>query len=418
MKRNAEIAIALLEIIHIMILMPSIYPVFYLILVERDDSFLLPLFAAGLVIGIPAAASRIILRYVDRFIPCAVLYAAAAAVTMGASYLISMGSRWPVAAAAGYRAAVAVQTVLIGITGVLVRLRENSRKRAKAALDLTWREHRYAFEKPAYHTLAWFVLMYLISLTSDCSTGCDIAVVCFALYAGVTCMHSHLEMTERYIGRLDYVKELPAGRLRTISGAYVVTFLIIAGGAALIPSFLTAGYRMYTDIRDLSFTPDFGWAEYTDYGAAEESERAAEIWRGFAEGGMREPSPLADSAVRFAGFMMAFAAGLFMLREFWRFLGDFRNAGEENGDISVSLEDAGRSGRAARGVGRLRGRREPRDENGRIRRKYMREIMKRRKSIPEPHETPSEIESGTDLAGTREGRELHEEYERARYGVE
>ena len=51
----------------------------------------------------------------------------------------------------------------------------------------------------------------------------------------------------------------------------------------------------------------------------------------------------------------------------------------------------------------------------RVRRRYKKEIRRRRKDLPKPQETPHEIESATDLIGTPEGEALHTAYEEARY---
>ena len=45
----------------------------------------------------------------------------------------------------------------------------------------------------------------------------------------------------------------------------------------------------------------------------------------------------------------------------------------------------------------------------------LKQIRKRRKDLPKPYETPSEIESATDLYGTEAGNALHVRYESARY---
>ena len=51
-----------------------------------------------------------------------------------------------------------------------------------------------------------------------------------------------------------------------------------------------------------------------------------------------------------------------------------------------------------------------------VRRQYRRYIRKHRKDRPEPYETPEEIEIAAGVANTEEGKELHGQYERVRYG--
>ena len=401
-----------LEWIHIGLLFATFYPVAYMILMDRDDRLILPIFLAGFVILLPAAGARIAIRFVKSFFLYALVCALLCVLTFQVSGWIGRAFGFTAEIMTGYRISVLIQTILVMIESIYVRLRENSRARALKENDYTWTDREFLLERPIYPMLVWYVVLYLISRNFDCRTGCDIAVVCFLLYAAAACLHRHLADTERYIGLLSYVKQLPVRRIRMIGTGFVLTFLLTAGISAALPAAATAGIRTYRDLRK--------WA-------AERDQKEEIDWEGdplelrynedpFDElfRGQRMPRvpEWVDQLVRALGMVFLAGAGVVVLRIFWRFLADFRDTQEENGDISVSLDEdviekIAKPARAKRFAG---------DERERIRRRYRREIRRRRKERPAPSETPTQIETAAGLAGTAEGQELHVLYEKARYG--
>lgn len=55
-------------------------------------------------------------------------------------------------------------------------------------------------------------------------------------------------------------------------------------------------------------------------------------------------------------------------------------------------------------------------EGDKVRSQYRRFIRKHRKDRPAPYETPAEIEVAAGIADTAEGKEIHNKYEKVRYG--
>jgi len=91
---------------------------------------------------------------------------------------------------------------------------------------------------------------------------------------------------------------------------------------------------------------------------------------------------------------------------------EFRDAEDENGDISITLEN----GDLAERLTKRKAERYADSPRERIRREYRRAIRKARKELPHASETPTEIEIEAGLADNAAMQDLHVRYEEARYG--
>ena len=401
----------ILELAHLCILLPTVFPAVYLILLERDDSFIFRLLISGLVIVLPVVVVRVSIRRIRGFLPCLILFASAGAGVYGLAKLISSAPAWPEDIATGYMVTIMIETVVVVLSGISIRLRDNARKRARAQLDFTWKEQRCFLEKPGYFILVWFVFLYLLSLTCKCPTGCNIAIAGLISYACITCLHSHVEQTERYIGRLDYISRFPKRRVRIIGVGVVLTFMLLAGTAAVVVSVSTAGVRSYLDLRQIRFQrPPV--EEYHEIGELGERPPLREdLFYGSTNNPYRPAPAWVNAMLAAIGCLIGVGVVLLVIRWYWHFCNEFRDTGEENGDISERITDEPGLPVMLRRIRRPAAV----TERDRIRANYRWEIRKRRKDIPKPHETPSEIESETDLFGTEAGNALHVRYESARY---
>ncbi len=411
---NSRRLLAFLEWIQLGVLLPTLYPAAYLVIVDRDDRMILPLFLAGLLILLPALIAKAAIRFVHGFLPYAAVCALAFVLTWFASEMLTRISPWTREAVTGFRIALLIETFAVMLTCLNIRIRENSRARALKENDMDWTEREFLLEKAQFPLLIWFAVLYLIALNFDCRTGCDVAIAAFFIYGAIACLDRHLRETEKYISVLSYVKQFPLKRVRTIGTGIVLTFLLVSGVAAGLPAFVTAGFRTYRDLRK--------WAA--------EREMSGEIdWENDPLEMMNPEDPYkelmmrneyefvpewVDQLVRALGYIFLGGFALILVRLFWKFCGEFRDRSEDNGDIATTLPED-RIEKIARRPSR---RGESGSERERIRRRYRREIRSRRKDRPGAAETPAEIEAGAGLCGTREGEELHEAYEKARYDME
>jgi hypothetical protein len=92
---------------------------------------------------------------------------------------------------------------------------------------------------------------------------------------------------------------------------------------------------------------------------------------------------------------------------------DFRNTLDENGDIIEEIKDDEAGYKESELY--LKGKHLD-SEAMRVRRRYKKTIKKHRKDLPAPYESPDEIEMNAGLAGSEDMKQLHGEYENARYG--
>ena len=90
---------------------------------------------------------------------------------------------------------------------------------------------------------------------------------------------------------------------------------------------------------------------------------------------------------------------------------DFKENIDENGDVVEKLQPEEKRVK----IKKTKIRKKEQTELEIIREKYKKEIRKHRKDLPECYESPYEIETKAGIAETKEGKELHECYERARY---
>jgi hypothetical protein len=99
-----------------------------------------------------------------------------------------------------------------------------------------------------------------------------------------------------------------------------------------------------------------------------------------------------------------------MIRQIFK---DFRNTLDENGDIIEEITDDDMAYKEDELY--IKGSHLD-SEAMRIRRRYKKAIRKHRKDLPAPYESPNEIEVNAGLAYNDEMKQLHCEYENARYG--
>ena len=105
-----------------------------------------------------------------------------------------------------------------------------------------------------------------------------------------------------------------------------------------------------------------------------------------------------------------------LLRKIYATFQDFRKAIDENGDMVEELEDTEETVQLIKRT--TPSSRYKLSERELIRKKYRKTIRRHRKDRPAPYESPFEIETNAGIADSAEGKELHQNYERARYGEE
>lgn len=311
----------------------------------------------------------------------------------------------------GVAVTLALESFLIFIERILIRL-HGKRSLNRQENDPDWRPRQSILTRPQAVYAVVFVFAYGVGKYCNNPVLCDISLGILPVYLCVALFYCYLAETEEYLFLNKRVCNLPRKRFYGISGSICLIFLsgILCLG---ILSGAVAGYRSYSDIRDLlkgqtdvsGVLPIQFWEEL-ESGAGWENEmtylmdmeiRETPAWMKMFEKG------LAVAAV-----LLVILLGIYGFRRISR---RFRETFDENGDVVEELEEEETASRVMP-VHVIRGKL---TEAERIRRQYRRTIRQHRKEPPGLHESPYEIESGAGIADTEEGRQLHDVYERVRY---
>jgi hypothetical protein len=268
------------------------------------------------------------------------------------------------------------------------------------------------FDKPRVVYAWYFVVMYILGILFTSKILCDISFGATIFYMLTSFCYEYITGTKNYLYLNNRTKGIPKKRLYGISTAMVLIFLLICL-VGILPSVFMSGYRRYTDIRHwMDDMPpieiEYGEGDFIQTG--QEDPMMALVQQ---DGEAGEPSKLFSALlwVLGVGAALLFIYGFVqMIRQIFK---DFRNTLDENGDIIEEITDDDMAYKEDELY--IKGNHLD-SEAMRIRRRYKRAIRKHRKDLPAPYESPNEIEVNAGLAYNDEMKQLHCEYENARYG--
>lgn len=311
-----------------------------------------------------------------------------------------------------YQVCMNVITVLVAVVAYIMRIYRANKKTAREISDASFIESMEV-DKPNTKAALLFVAFYLYALNLDCPQVCDLALYSTLLYLLFAVVYEYIKKTEDYL-RLNedacQVRNIPERRIYGIGKAFLVVLLGLLM-LTVIPAILTINNRSYNDIRksepskkgiieyEFSVQPMMEIPEFdTDMVPVDD-----------------ELSPMAVLIVDifiygtliFAVLLCAYALFLGLRKMLRR----FEQASVDEEDVVESLDymDEGEK------IG-IRRRAWIRTEEDKMRRRYRKFIRRHRKDRPAKYETPTEIETAAGVAETVEGKELHKQYELARYG--
>ena len=419
----------LIRIVYPVMVLAPILPAVYMMSDGRVDEMLLPLYLAFYVLLIPSASAKIAARRVRSLGAYLGICAAALAGTFFLASAVCRLLPWELVlkkeallsaagvSFAGFRSSaymffVAVESIVIVLSMILVRLNESDRIQAKRDQDLNWRPHKYLFDRPSRPILVWFALLYVHALVFSCPVNCSISAAGFLIYGAMLYFFRHAEETTDYMKRLSYLVRMPSERIRAIGTTAAAAVILTAIVPAAIALFLTTWARPYRDLRDYE----------TRVGPVVE-QYMNEVMQmpsgGFLPEEFEEPEEPAEPW-KYEWVFNIIASGifiLFLLFVAWRIARNvkdvftrFRDREDDDGDLAESIPDVYESLV-------FRGRRKtPDTERERIRREYRKAVRKAGLFRPGPSETPEEIEKNAGIFDNPAMRELHDRYEEVRYG--
>ena len=273
--------------------------------------------------------------------------------------------------------------------------------------DPYWQPKESFLNRPGFAALWYFAVIYALGLGFTSPKVCNEVFFSSILYVFLIFVYQFIQGTERYFELNKRVSKLPKKRIYGISAGVLGIFLI---GLLLcmLPSILMASYRPYTDIRNW-FAHEETVADWTlDYGNVTTDNGSGNMdWLlGEQEEAPQMPAWVDSIFQGIAGLVLVCIV-IAIFKHIREIFYNFRKNYDENGDRIEELNDLDESEYFIPSVSE-----QPSDkEEAQIRRRYKKEIRKRRKEMPGRYESPTELEHNAGL----QDMELHALYEAARY---
>lgn len=398
--------------VHATLIMALLVPLFYALGTSGENSVGGALYLRCLLIVLPVIVTDIAIekcRYLILYLfICILTLAATAALGWRLSLTFSQKLlRW------GYFIILLCETFFVMIDRLIGRLHKKEKKEMTIGeMDPYWQPAYDILKEPSFPALIYFGLVYFVALNINNPGVCNAALISAVIYAFVTFLYQYVIKTETYLLLNKRTCNLPSKRIYGIGSGMLALFLILLLFLSL-PAFFTIENRHYRDLREWKpeIEIDFEAEQMSEYHAEGGGEDPmAEL---IAEYGEIKPTPqwlvTLGYVVQGAVFLAAVIAVLRKIRNTFR---DFRETNDENGDVVEELleTESGKKIAAPEKSSRKLTERE------RIRKQYRKVIRKNRKDRPAVYESPAEIESYAGIAQSAEGKELHRQYELARYG--
>lgn len=400
------------EWIHITLILAIIPPLIYSLGAEQPDIIGQNLYLKCLVIILPVIATDFAVGkckgLLSYLIICAGILAATVAVGQAcAGRLHGSVLFW------GYIAALTAETIFLIINRMAERLRRKEEADNTIVESSSWRPSFDSLRAPSFTALIFFVAAYALALNLNNPAVCNAALFSGAAYTVITILHQYVCNTETYLFLNKRTCNIPSKRIYGIgNGVLAIFFLLFI--IVLLPSLLTVSSRHYHDLRKSNLLIEF---EYPEQESGMITKQAADnpMETLMEQYGEQKPTPqwliVLSYIVGAAALSLFMAALIKMIYDTFR---AFREATDDNGDIVEELEETDEAFK----IRKARVSRRRLSERERIRKEYRKFIRRYRKERPAHYESPSEIEMNAGIAENEECREIHRNYELARYRQE
>ncbi len=401
-----------LEWLHVLLILSIVAPLVYMGDSRRVPEQVYGIYFAECLLLLPIigimTASRVCKKFWQYLLVSVGVYLAVSygAVPLGSLYLDEITEMI-------YVGCMKISTLVIVVLAYAMRMYKGRRQEAKEIGDASWREAEFELDKPNRWVCLWFVGVYVYALNMDCPQVCNIALYSTLAYLLIATAYEFFDKTKEYLKLNEEackVRNIPRRRIYGIGKFFLMAYLCLLL-LAIIPAVLTIGNRNYNDIRISN--PSKRAIVVTEYTPRE----LLEIPEIMPE--ELEPEPVNETMILILDIIIYSVAVITVVAIIIVFLilvrrelSKFSQMAYEEDDVVESLEPEDESERIAtyRPVWR-------RTEEDKTRRLYRKFIRRHRKERPAVYETPTEIETAAGVADTEEGKELHKQYELARYGV-
>lgn len=398
--------------IHATLIMTIITPLLYSFGVKGPDATLQNLYFKCLVIVLPIVATDFAVRKCKGLLTYLAISTFVLAVTVSIGWLLTVSLR-PNLIFWVYMAVLFGETIYV----IVIRISDRVRKKREAytleGTNPTWQPTFDSLSTPNFSTLIYFVSVYLIAVNLNNSAVCNAALFSAIIYTLITFLYHHICETEKYIALNKTACNIPSKRIYGIGNGMMAIFLLLFV-IMILPALFTISNRHYRDLRDTSIPINIDYAQIME---EYEMQNADPGTMEMLMEQLGEPKPIPEW-INTLFNMVATAVFLFLVGSLIKFIYNtfrtFRGINDENGDVVEELQEIDEGVKIRKT--HVNSRKLP--ERERIRREYRRFIRKYRKERPARYESPTEIEQNAGVAENEKAKELHKEYELARYGRE
>lgn len=397
--------------LHATLIMAIITPLLYALGAEQQDTIGQTLYLKCLLIAFPIIITDLAIEKCRGLFS----YLIISIVTFAATGIIGLRIAGPIRESVlfwGYMLLLLGETAFVIICRIISRLQKKEEKDAARGEDPSWRPAHDALREPAFPLLIYFLAVYGVALNVDNPSVCNAALFSAALYTPVTFLYHYICETENYLSLNKRTCNLPSKRIYGIGNGMLALFLLLFL-LILLPSLFTISDRHYRDLRKWKAPIDIDFTELPNE-RMEENTSEDPMALLMAESGEQKPTPKWLIALSYVmeAFVFLFII-IVLVKSILSTFHAFRAAADENGDIVEELEDTEDVRKIT-----LPARRRKLSERERIRKEYRKTIRRHRKDRPAAYESPDEIETNAGIAGREDVKELHRNYEAARYGRE
>ncbi len=276
------------------------------------------------------------------------------------------------------------------------------------------KEHYDMLTNPGFVGILFFFVSYMIGKFFNNEPLCNEAFFSCILYFFTVMLYLYLKNTENYLFINQTIENVPKKRIYGISkNMFIVLLLLLL--LASIPSILTIPNRTYHNTRELlSNTPysDELWEDTQTESSSEDDE-----FYKYLQEMAGEPLhlPWMEPLTKILMVIIFLLIGIYTIKYINKTQRTFREAYDENGDIVENLDMINHSSFLEEKITRKKWDKKNMSPREKIRYDYYLFIKKHRHELPLPHETPYEIEKAANIADMEETKQIHLQYEQARY---
>lgn len=276
------------------------------------------------------------------------------------------------------------------------------------------KEYYDMLTNPGFSGMIFFFVSYMIGKFFSNEILCNEAFFSCIFYFFTVMLYRYLKNTENYLFINQTIENVPKKRIYGISKNMfiILSFLLLI---ASIPSVLTVPKRTYHNARELlSNTPysDELWEDMETESSSEEDELYQHLQEMIGE---PLNLPWLEPLTKILLVIILLILGIYIIKYINRTQKSFREAYDENGDIVEDLEAIDNSSSLEERIIRKKWDKKNMSQREKIRYNYYLFIKRHRRDLPLPHETPYEIEKAANIADMEEIKQLHIQYEQARY---